>query len=307
MYPRPSLDLLDKYYNDSYRKSEYAIETSNKIIDLPIQFPESASSFYRFKHFIDSFDNISKEYKDILPKKDDLMIDIGGYQGMFLYAAQQYFGTRGIVVDYSKSGVDYAKKSFGFTDSKAINSVYEYLPNERAKFVTMVHSLEHVDDPKRLLEHIRDNILDKNGYIYIEVPNLSGSPLSDPTHFYTFSKQSLEYLLNLCDIEILYLETAGNPHAPLTLSNDDLVLVCIARVSKEGLNPKVNNEDVWKKVINSYNIHSRKAIYLQMKKSITEIMKLFYYIFGHFILENITIHLHKTIQKIKALTSYRIH
>ena len=120
-------------------------------------------------------------------------------------------------------------------------------------------------------------------------------------------KSTLDSIKNYSDIEILYLETAGNPHAPLTLSNDDLVLVCIARVSKEGLNPKVNNEDVWKKVINSYNIHSRKAIYLQMKKSITEIMKLFYYIFGHFILENITIHLHKTIQKIKALTSYRIH
>jgi hypothetical protein len=61
------------------------------------------------------------------------------------------------------------------------------------------------------LEHLRKNILKKTGVLYIEVPNLHGIPLCDPTHFFTFSRVSLEYLLNASGFEVLYLTTSGDP------------------------------------------------------------------------------------------------
>ena len=305
--PKPSEELLYKYYNDTYRKSEFAITTSDGTIDLPIQFPESASSFYKFKNFIDCIENCSDKNSDILPSKDDLMVDIGGYQGMFLYAAQQKYGVSGIVIDYNKSGIEYAKKAFDFNQSQAVKSNYEFFLEKKANFVTMVHSLEHIDDPKGLLEHIKNNILDKSGYLYIEAPNLFGSPLNDPAHCFTFSKESLTYLLNLCNFEILYMGTAGNPFAPLTLANSELVLVCLAKINYDNLEPTTDTKNLRKKVLNSYAKHSRKAIFRQARKTLRELLKLCYYVLGHFILEKISRNLYGTIRRLKRLTSYRIH
>jgi len=306
MYPLPPHDLLVKYYNESYRESEYAIPYDGKMLDLPIQFPESAGSFYRFKNFMQCMRQVENK---ALPIKDDVMIDLGGYQGMFLYAAQQAYGITGVVVDYNENGVNFAKKTLGFKESKTIDDIYAFLPTKKARFVTMVHSLEHVEDPIRLLTHIKKSVLRKEGYLYIEVPNLFGSPLNDPTHFFTYSKKSLENLLRISGFNVLYLETLGNPFAPLTISNNELVLVCLAQQNTGEPEEiiQVDGDKLAKLVEESYAKFSRDAILKQGKKVGKEFFKFGYYFLGHFILEKLPFELNFIISKLKKATGLKIH
>lgn len=308
MFPRPSPELLRQYYNDAYRKSEFAMDVEGRAIDLPIQFPESGTSFSRFRNFIDCVEALRGSVADAVPRPGDTMIDIGGYQGMFLHAARQAYGVQGIVVDYSDDGVRFARTALGFEDSAVIDDVYGYTPPARARFVSMVHSLEHVDDPVRLLRHIGSTVLREDGFLYVEVPNLYGAPLNDPVHFFTFSAESLTYALNLAGYEVLRLTTAGNPHAPLTLANDELVLVCLARPASPPVAPRpCAVPDVARKVESNYRRLSRAAIVRQARRAGSEFAKLAYYAFGHFILEKTSKDVHGTIKRLKKMTGLRIH
>lgn len=308
MSPVPHLELLIPYYNDAYRKSEYSIEVDGRLFDLPTQFPEGAISFSRFRNFIACVESVRASLADVVPGDKDAMIDIGGYQGMFLYAANQVYGVAGIVVDFNEHGIQFARTALGFRDSEVIDDVYRYVPSARARFVTMVHSLEHVDDPVRLLRHVKSEVLRDDGYLYIEVPNLYGSPLNDPVHLFTYSADSLSYLLNISGYEVINIDTAGNPHAPLTIANDELVLVCMARPVETSLVPKLSfDEDVARKVEMNYGRLSRRAIVLQSRKALSELAKVFYYAFGHFVLEKVSKDIYSVINRLKAITGLRLH
>jgi hypothetical protein len=307
MSPIPSTDLLISHYKNAYRRSEYSIEIEGQQVDLPIQFPESGTSFSRFRNFIACVEGLQKSLPNVVPSSKDMMIDIGGYQGMFLYAANQVYGVAGTVVDFNDHGIRFAQTALGFRDSVAIDNVYGYVPSVKARFVSMVHSFEHVDDPLRLLRHIKSQVLRDDGFLYIEVPNLYGSPLNDPVHFFTFSIDSLSYLLNLSGYEVVYANTAGNPHAPLTIANDELVLVCMARPVANSLAPKPNNTDIVRKVQINYAKLSRKAILKQVQKSGSELSKLAYYLFGHFVLEKVSNDLYGAVDKLKKIVGRSIH
>lgn len=308
MYPVPPLEQLIAYYNDAYRKGEFSIEVNGRYIDPPIQFPESATSFSRFRNFVVCVGRVKSTLADVVPVDDDVMIDIGGYQGMFLCAAKQAYGVGGIVVDFNEQGVQFARTALGFRDSAVIGDVYRYVPPARARFVSMVHSLEHVDDPVRLLRHVKADVLKEGGYLYIEVPNLFGSPLNDPVHFFTYSADSLSYLLNLSGFEVVYLEAAGNPHAPLTIANDELVLVCLARPATSVTAPRpLDGADVAHGVEMNYGRLSRAAIRRQARRAWSELAKLIYYSFGHFVLEKVSKDVHGVIGRLKKFTGISIH
>ncbi len=308
MFPVPLLDRLVAYYNEIYRKSEYSIQVNGRHIDLPIQFPESATSFYRFRNFVTCVDSVKSSLPDVVPVSNDVMIDIGGYQGMFLCAAKQSYGVVGIVVDFNEKGIDFARYALGFHDSELIDNVYGYIPPSKARFVSLVHSLEHVDDPVRLLRHVKADVLKEGGYLYIEVPNLYGSPLNDPVHFFTYSADSLSYLLNLSGFEVVYLREAGNPHAPLTIANDELVLVCLARPAKCVPAPRpLDGVNVGRRVEMNYGRLSREAIRRQARRAGLELAKLIYYSIGHFVLEKVSKDLHGLIGRLKKITGISIH
>lgn len=54
-----------------------------------------------------------------------------------------------------------------------------------------------------ILNNLRNNILTTDSHVFIEVPNLFGSPLNDPVHIFTFTKQSLSFMVNKFDFEVL--------------------------------------------------------------------------------------------------------
>ena len=264
MQPEPSdADLVD-HYNNVYRESDLAFKVRGKTIDTLINFRSSGRSFQRARNFCNILDSleITEPNTSITPL--DTIIDFGAYQGMFLFAVSRIWGCKCVATDYSEDGIRFAKESLGFSGSWVTKDIYTDKYTEKVRFVTMIHILEHLRDPVRFLEHLRKNILKETGVLYIEVPNLYGIPLCDPTHFFTFSSASLEYLLSVSGFKILYLATSGEPadETFFARSNEEN-LMCLAVPIKNVVKTSVQEIDgnlFQRQLTKSYKKHSMNGL-----------------------------------------------
>lgn len=229
MHPQPDDKALIAYYNSGYRRSSYALHLDGRWIDTPVNLEASVQSFQRFKNFFDIVTLAARKYPDAIPSHGDTIVDYGGYQGAFLSAAAQAWGANGIVVDYNRAGVEFAKTTFGFTESFVPTDMTTDTLPVSPRFATAVHSLEHLKNPRKFLAHLRENVLTPNGYLYVEVPNASGSSLSNPTHFFMYGADSLSYLLNSSGFEVVELRFTGFPREHLLEGNPIENIVCLAR------------------------------------------------------------------------------
>ena len=307
--PVPSDKKLTEHYNNSYRNSNYSISFYNKKIDLPIQFPESAHSFFRFKNFLTCLENLKNNNINFNFNNNHRVLDLGGYQGMFLNAFSQLYNINGIVADLNENGIHFAKNTFNFTESIVIKSPQKFYIKQKVDLVTMIHSFEHMRDPIGVLNHLKNQILIKNGLVYIEVPNLFGSPLNDPVHFFTFTADSLTYILNKAGFKVLEIFNCGNQHAPMTINNDELVIVCMAQASDTIISQffKNDNSNLPNQILNNYNLLSKKVIKKQFFIALNEFTKLLYYIFGNYILKLFFKDLRLGINKLKKKFKFSLH
>jgi len=304
MMPQPDPKLLERVYSSIYRDSVYSIRISgNQKIDLPVQFPESANSFYRFGNILECEKLMEKRLND-----QSFVIDLGGYQGMFLYAMRELFEIDGMVIDYNFKGIKFAKEALGFEKSIVMKNLFDIKPKVKANLVTMIHAFEHMDDPVAVLEHIKKSLLITRGYVYIEVPNLFGSPLSDPTHLFTFSEDSLQYILEVSGFEIVHMKVSGSKFAPIALSNSEYVISCLARsVEVAGLKVSKPLAPTVKQIQNRYRHHSRTALRLHLNLVFQQIAQLCYYTFCEFFLSILPGTLEPKIRWLKGKISLRFH
>jgi 2-polyprenyl-3-methyl-5-hydroxy-6-metoxy-1,4-benzoquinol methylase len=210
-FPEIDDDILVDYYNNEYRKSQFALKLNDKEIDLPIAIPWSGYSFQRFHSFYTILESAKEFYPDAIPTQADAIIDIGAYQGFFLFAANQAWKCKTIGYDYNHKGIEFAKRALGITASKVTKDIYHDVFEEKVRFVTLVHVFEHLREPNKFLKHLKNHILTKDGYLYMEVPNLYGTPLSDPTHFFTYSPDCLRFIIENNGFEVIALSEHGKP------------------------------------------------------------------------------------------------
>jgi len=102
-------------------------------------------------------------------RKDMKVLDVGCSAGQFLNALKGKVKER-VGLELSADEVAFARKRLGLT-------VYD-VPIEKAHIaegpfdlVTCLQTLEHVEDPVGFLKHLGAN-LKKNGYLYLELPNI---------------------------------------------------------------------------------------------------------------------------------------
>lgn len=287
--PEPAEESLRERYSTSYRQSPDALELDGKVIDTPIDMSFCVRSLKRVRNFHKIIENNKSRYHDILPTEDDTIIDFGAYSGMFLYGVSQLWKCNCIATDYNKGGIDFAKKVFGFMDSCVVKDIYTDTFSKKISYATMVHSLEHLRQPVQFLEHLRTNILDENGYLYIEVPNLYGIPLCEPLHFFTYTRESLTYLLQRSGFKVIEIFENGYPPTPQFKGYNDVQnLVCLACPidGQATLHlPKVNFLEIRKDLRKNYLHHSRLSVVRQLKKSLREFLKFLYFFLFAVILE----------------------
>jgi hypothetical protein len=232
-FPFPLLSKLKSYYNSSYRNNDVVLNYNGSKIELPVQFNTSEISFKRAQSFFDAVSRLKSKFTDIEPNNDDTIIDYGAYQGIFLSALVTQWGCEGIAYDFNQTGIEFAKNAFGLQKSVVTKNIYEDVFEKKARFVTSIHNFEHLDNPIGFLTHLRQNILAENGWLYIEVPNLYGFSLSDPTHFFNFNLSSLTYTLEVGGFSVRDIWVSGFPeYSNMMWNSGHQNLHCLAQIAE---------------------------------------------------------------------------
>lgn len=177
---------LITYSDQAYRKK------GENMVYPPISLPWSTISFRRWKHIANVVESNLKDE----PLSSYSILDYGGYNGLLARAFKQHWGSDCTVADLDQEGLGFAE-SMGF---KTINLSKQPELTEKYDLITMVHVLEHVEDPYSSIISLA-NALEDNGCIYIEVPNLFGIPLMDDAHLSTFTLDSLRNLFQAAGLE----------------------------------------------------------------------------------------------------------
>jgi 2-polyprenyl-3-methyl-5-hydroxy-6-metoxy-1,4-benzoquinol methylase len=164
---------------------------------------------------------IQREYKGVLRQLDKIkvskgtLLDFGCGKGKFGSVAQED-GWKVKAVETSQDRAAYAKNVYGLdvnTEFYTTGSIF----NMQFDLLTLFHVLEHLPQPGVLLDQLIKNNLTDNGFVVIEVPNMSSwqSGIAKenwihqdvPRHIHHFSPGGLEKLL--MDINLKPLKTTS--------------------------------------------------------------------------------------------------
>lgn len=192
--PRPTREEVAKLYDQEYFAEQY-----DKGID-----PNTAAFRKRLSqelHRVRFFRGI---------KRKGRVLDIGCGNGYFLAACRDKgYDVQGL--DISEWIVHYALNTHGI--SMTTGEVDEVdLALESFDVITMWHFLEHTRNPCEVVLKAR-TWLKKDGILVIDVPNYNGTDARKnwenwvgwqlPYHFYHFSSQTLERLIDGCGFKII--------------------------------------------------------------------------------------------------------
>jgi SAM-dependent methyltransferase len=109
----------------------------------------------------------------------------------------EFLGYEAYGVEISRWAVEYAERELDQHRITAGTVEQAGFPNAHFSLVTLVHVLEHLDDPVPTLRELF-RIIEPGGYLYVESPcsERDTSDYTIPDHFWFYSPDSLRYLLS---------------------------------------------------------------------------------------------------------------
>ena len=287
-FPQIEKNKSTSYYETVSRITKHPIYLDeNERIDFPIQFEQTGISFQRFHHFHKIIKKYSEKFSDLKLNSDTTILDYGAYQGAFLHACQRKWGVKTIAYDYNENGLRHAKNFLNINSVVKSNDICSDVFDEEINFCTALQVLEHLYNPLDFLKHVKNNVLKKKGYIYIEVPCALTSEFNNPVHLFMFTKESLKNLFEIAGYEIVHIseENIYNYEQLTPFKRHVQTMVhCLARAEGEEVVNK--NFNIGRKTINnlkkSHRKNSNKIYFIRVKKLLKEIIILLFY--GFFIL-----------------------
>jgi len=192
--PRPDRNELHQLYKKNYFDHRYN------------EGPEAGSA--EWKRRISQEDHRIRFFRKL--KKSGYIVDIGCGRGFFLYAARQA-GYDVVGVDLSDYVSAYAERELNIPIKTGDIDTID-LPEYSFDVVTLWHSLEHTDDPRRYLIKV-SRWIKPEGLLVIDVPNYNGTDARRmginwadwdlPYHLFHFTPYALEMLLLQNGFEII--------------------------------------------------------------------------------------------------------
>ena len=79
--------------------------------------------------------------------------------------------------------------------------------------ISMSHVLEHLPDPVGFLVHLREALLDQQGWLLLEVPNLYAHDSFEVAHLVSYSAHTLLQTLKKASFEVVKIEQHGRPRS----------------------------------------------------------------------------------------------
>ena len=174
-----------------------------------------SDNFHRVNRILRFFNGSNKKYR---------LLDIGSGIGIFLYNLKRKTKWRLFGIEPDKHNVNFSKEKLKL-NIKNKNFKSNQFKNSKFDIITLNKVIEHLKDPEFILKDIK-NILKKNAYIYIEVPDgLSAKKSKNGKnseeffldHCHVFSTHSLRNCLMKCGYEIALIEKIKEPSGKHTI------------------------------------------------------------------------------------------
>jgi 2-polyprenyl-3-methyl-5-hydroxy-6-metoxy-1,4-benzoquinol methylase len=164
-------------------------------------------------HF-DILNKILKTIKSNFNNNKINIFDFGCGSGFYLHELKKRGYEDSLGVDFNEEVIEAAKEVYG-VNAKNLNINDLIKNNSKYDLILLNQVLEHVDNPVELVKNLH-KLLNNDGILFISVPNInyfkikklirSGNLPSGnypPHHISFFNKNSLKYLLELCDTNII--------------------------------------------------------------------------------------------------------
>jgi 2-polyprenyl-3-methyl-5-hydroxy-6-metoxy-1,4-benzoquinol methylase len=153
-------------------------------------------------------------------------LDIGCSAGLLMQAFQEQYGCR-----TSGLEVDELYRPYAQQQGLDVYPALEALPvGLHFDVVSLSHVLEHLSDPVEFLARIRKTVLDADGWLFLEVPNLFSHDCFELAHLYSFSSHTLGQVLQQAGYQIIKTMKHGQPRS----KNLPLYINALARPAPAG-------------------------------------------------------------------------
>jgi 2-polyprenyl-3-methyl-5-hydroxy-6-metoxy-1,4-benzoquinol methylase len=206
-------------YNEFYKSNDYINFKYQTVEDYFRQKSEKQK---------ERSENIFRFAKNFM-RKGCTVLDIGCGFGFFLRLVEKNKNYNNLVgIEPSVAVVKYIQKNFRYSKVEYHNLTFDnYCSggiNKKFDFIVMSHVLEHILYPNDLLIKIK-NLLAKDGFLYIEVPNLFkySGPLSNfiqLPHPFNYSPCTLDLMLKKHGFRAIKLSLSGKTIKAIFIIDD---------------------------------------------------------------------------------------
>ncbi len=138
-------------------------------------------------------------------------LDIGCSTGLLLQEVGQAYGCQSAGVEPGDAYREYASRK-GLTVYDSLDSLKEK-DGVRFELISMAHVLEHLPDPAGYLSSLRETLLEPEGWLLVEVPNLYAHDSFEMAHLTSFSAHTLAQTLRKAGFRVARLEAHGRPYS----------------------------------------------------------------------------------------------
>jgi hypothetical protein len=193
--PRPSQRMYVEFYKSDYRKTVSGSDEGDEL-----QFQKEVEIAKRV---------ILPVYKKLLPGwAPSSIMELGSSYGGILHAHQQAFpGSTGFGVEPLLKIGDFSRRRTGATIHTGM--VEDYQPDRKYDLVILSRTLNHTLDPHANLDKVHQMLADDGIFaLTLQDPlshlvHLPLETVSEMTHPYLFTRQSIQYLLSLSGLELV--------------------------------------------------------------------------------------------------------
>lgn len=164
------------------------------------------------------------------------VLDIGASAGLLLEAFRAEYASSvcGVEPGDAYRRVAEAKDLHMFTSLDALLAECRAGREAHFNLVSLMHVLEHLPEPLAALRQIREELLEADGMLLVEVPNFYAHDSYELAHLSCFTPQSLVEMLKQAGFKLLAFRTHGQPRSAIL----PLYLNALALPAGEGAPPE---------------------------------------------------------------------
>ncbi|MBP7032606.1 MAG: methyltransferase domain-containing protein [Anaerolineaceae bacterium] len=141
------------------------------------------------------------------------VLDIGASSGRMLLALREAYQAEAVGVEPGNAYRAQAEAQ-GLRMYPSLESLLASQP-EPFELVSLMHVLEHFDDPLGSLRQVREKLLSPQGWLLLEVPNFYAHNSYELAHLSCFTPASLKEMLRKAGYRVVSLRKHGYPRSAL--------------------------------------------------------------------------------------------